>query len=277
MGCDHQLLFPGAEALRSVALIPLRRNDRLQGSLNFGSKDEKRFSRHLATDFLAHLGCDRLVRDRERGESCAARAQRPDGFPDWLAQPPLSACALKEELARAQRQGSGLTCLLIDLDRFKQINDQYGHLAGDMALREAAQRVDAHIRDSDAAARFGGDEFVVLAPGHQSGAGGRARRAYPGGRVRDAAGDSGGHEPEPHGSIGVAGVVLDRNESDLKAAAERLLAEADAALVPRQAERPQSRRTCVSPSTLEPTLARLACYYFNAIHSHLRVVTAQHS
>ena len=72
---------------------------------------------------------------------------------------------LKEELARAQRQGSGLTCLLIDLDRFKQINDQHGHLVGDMALREAAQRVDAQIRGSDAAARFGGDEFVVLAPG----------------------------------------------------------------------------------------------------------------
>ena len=56
MGCDHQLLFPGNAGIRSVALIPLRRQDRLQGSLNFGSTDERRFSRHLATDFLAHLG-----------------------------------------------------------------------------------------------------------------------------------------------------------------------------------------------------------------------------
>jgi len=56
MGCDHQLLFPGNTGVRSVALIPLRRQDRLQGSLNFGSTDERRFSRHLATDFLAHLG-----------------------------------------------------------------------------------------------------------------------------------------------------------------------------------------------------------------------------
>src|SRR5215208_6743753 len=56
MGCDHQLLFPGSSGIRSVALIPLRRQDRLQGSLNFGSGDERRFSRHLATDFLAHLG-----------------------------------------------------------------------------------------------------------------------------------------------------------------------------------------------------------------------------
>ena len=56
MGCDHQLLFTGEQGLKSAALIPLRRQDRLQGSLNFGSVDEKRFTRHHATDFLAHLG-----------------------------------------------------------------------------------------------------------------------------------------------------------------------------------------------------------------------------
>jgi len=56
IGGDHQRLFPRTEIIRSVALIPLRRQDELQGSLNFGSADEKRFSRHLATDFLAHLG-----------------------------------------------------------------------------------------------------------------------------------------------------------------------------------------------------------------------------
>ncbi len=106
---------------------------------------------------------------------------------------------LKEELARAQRQGSGLTCLLIDLDRFKQINDQHGHLVGDMALREAAQRVDAHIRDSDAAARFGGDEFVVLAPGISP-----EQAAALAERIRQAvsevaAGDIRRREPEPDG------------------------------------------------------------------------------
>ena len=138
---------------------------------------------------------------------------------------------LKEELARAQRQGTGLTCLLIDLDRFKQINDQHGHLAGDMALREAAQRVDAHIRGSDAAARFGGDEFVVLAPGISSGAGCGAGRAHPCSPFAETPLEMpSGVKLNMTVSIGVAGIVLSRDETDLKAAAEQLLAEADSAL-----------------------------------------------
>jgi diguanylate cyclase (GGDEF)-like protein len=120
--------------------------------------------------------------------------------------------------------------LLIDLDRFKQINDQHGHLVGDMALREAAQRVDAHIRDSDAAARFGGDEFVVLAPGITP-----EQAAALAERIRQAVNDaplevSSGVTVQLTVSIGVAGIVLNRNETDLKKAAEQLLANADTAL-----------------------------------------------
>jgi len=230
MGCDHQLLFPRIEGLRSVALIPLRRNERLHGSLNFGSNDEKRFSRHLATDFLAHLGViTSFAIENAINRARLVRSGLTDFLTGWHTRRYLHA-RLKEELARAQRQGSGLTCLLIDLDRFKQINDQHGHLVGDMALREAAQRVDAHIRDSDAAARFGGDEFVVLAPGISP-----EQAAALAERIRVAVGEAplqihGGVPLNLTVSIGVAGIVLDRNDSDLKAAAERLLAEADAAL-----------------------------------------------
>src|SRR5690606_17826051 len=164
MGCDQQLLYPRGESIRSVALIPLPRQDRLQGSLNFGSADEKRFSRHLATDFLAHLGViASFAIENTINRARLVRSGLTDFLTGWHNRRYLNA-RLKEELARAQRQGTSLTCLVIDLDRFKQINDQHGHLAGDMALREAAQGVDSHIRGSDAAARFGGDEFVVLAP-----------------------------------------------------------------------------------------------------------------
>lgn len=156
MGCDHQLLFPAAIGLRSIALIPLRRQDRLQGSLNFGSADEKRFSRHLATDFMGHLGViASFAIENTINRARLVRSGLTDFLTGWHNRRYLNA-RLKEELARAQRQGTGLTCLLIDLDRFKQINDQHGHLAGDLALREAAQRVDTQIRGSDAAARFGG-------------------------------------------------------------------------------------------------------------------------
>lgn len=231
MGCDHQLLFPGTTAaLRSVALIPLRRQERLHGSLNFGSVDEKRFSRHLGTEFLAHLGViTSFAIENGVNRARLVRSGLTDFLTGWHNRRYLHA-RLKEELARAQRQGTGLTCLLIDLDRFKHINDQHGHLVGDMALREAAQRVDAHIRDSDAAARFGGDEFVVLAPGISP-----EQAAALAERIRQAVSEtpleiSGGQNLNLTVSIGVAGMVLGRNDPDLKTAAERLLAEADAAL-----------------------------------------------
>src|SRR5258708_16185249 len=53
---------------------------------------------------------------------------------------------------------------MIDIDRFKRINDGYGHLAGDNALKEIAQRVETQIRSMDTAARFGGDELAILLP-----------------------------------------------------------------------------------------------------------------
>jgi diguanylate cyclase (GGDEF)-like protein len=230
MGCDHQLLFPAADGLRSLSLIPLRRHDKLQGSLNFGSVDEKRFSRHLGTDFLAHLGViASFAIENTINRARLVRSGLTDFLTGWHNRRYLNA-RLKEELARAQRQGSGLTCLVIDLDRFKQINDQHGHLAGDAALREAAQRVDAHIRGSDAAARFGGDEFVVLAPGISSAQAGalaeRIREAVCGVPLEVAP----GVRITLTVSIGVAGIIPARTDTDLKEMAERLLSEADAAL-----------------------------------------------
>ena len=53
---------------------------------------------------------------------------------------------------------------MIDIDHFKSINDGYGHLAGDNALKEIAQRVESQIRSMDTAARFGGDELAILLP-----------------------------------------------------------------------------------------------------------------
>ena len=69
---------------------------------------------------------------------------------------------LREELARAQRAHQTLALLMIDIDHFKQINDRFGHLAGDAVLREVARRIATEMRTSDTGARFGGDEFAIV-------------------------------------------------------------------------------------------------------------------
>jgi len=71
---------------------------------------------------------------------------------------------LDEELVRSHRYGHPVALILLDLDHFKQINDSYGHVTGDAALRWVASVVSQAVRDTDRAARYGGDELAVLLP-----------------------------------------------------------------------------------------------------------------
>ena len=71
---------------------------------------------------------------------------------------------LQEEIHRAERYGKRLSVIMADLDRFKKINDTYGHDAGDRALKTISQFLQKNIRDVDAIARYGGEEFVMLIP-----------------------------------------------------------------------------------------------------------------
>ncbi|HEU0203695.1 MAG TPA: ABC transporter substrate-binding protein, partial [Burkholderiaceae bacterium] len=72
--------------------------------------------------------------------------------------------ALERELQRAQRQGYPVSVLVIDIDRFKQMNDEYGHQAGDAVLTALANELHASVRAGDLACRWGGEEFVLVMP-----------------------------------------------------------------------------------------------------------------
>jgi diguanylate cyclase (GGDEF)-like protein/PAS domain S-box-containing protein len=69
---------------------------------------------------------------------------------------------LQQALVAAQRERRRLAVMFIDLDKFKPVNDRFGHAVGDLLLKEVALRMRASVRDSDTVARIGGDEFVVL-------------------------------------------------------------------------------------------------------------------
>lgn len=71
---------------------------------------------------------------------------------------------IKQAISMAVRDAAQFALMIVDLDRFKPINDTYGHAVGDALLREAANRMVACVRESDTVARIGGDEFVVLLP-----------------------------------------------------------------------------------------------------------------
>jgi two-component system, cell cycle response regulator len=111
--------------------------------------------------------------------------------------------ALAREVARAEREGAPLAALLLDVDRFKTVNDAHGHAAGDAVLRAVAARARGALRAADLLARVGGEELAALLPGADAAAareaGERIRRA-----VKDGPIEAGGAAIPVTLSVGVA-------------------------------------------------------------------------
>jgi two-component system cell cycle response regulator len=227
---DHDLLISPAFSRGSIALIPLPRDNRAIGVMVFGSRDAKRFTSDLAADFLAHLGV--IVAISLENAVNRARLVR-SGVTDFLTgwhNRRYFHNRLREELARAERTGKPLACLMIDVDNFKDINDRFGHLAGDEALKEVARRAEAEIRAGDTGARFGGDEFAILLSGAEV-----VHAVKLAERIHNSVGNTpirvhGGAHVTVTLSVGLATARPQPRSHDYKALAERLIAEADAAL-----------------------------------------------
>ena len=159
------LLFPQYRgAIGSVALAPLLLRGQLIGSLNQASTDPTHFTPGIATDLLQHLAavlamCIDNVVNRER--------LRQYGLVDALtgiANRRVFDHRLREEVERWFRRVESLCCLLVDVDRFKDINDRFGHPVGDRVLQEIAAVLGRELRAADVLARYGGEEFALLLP-----------------------------------------------------------------------------------------------------------------
>jgi len=159
----HSKLFSKHnKSLNSIARIPLVRQGRVIGCLNLGSHDDRRYINGTGTELLERLSAIiticlenslNMERLKRTGLTDALTSLNNRRFFDQR---------IIEEIERSRRNNHPLTCLFIDIDHFKRINDEYGHSVGDKVLQEIAILLEGHMRRSDVLARFGGEEFSIL-------------------------------------------------------------------------------------------------------------------
>jgi diguanylate cyclase (GGDEF)-like protein len=147
---------------------------------------------------------------------------------------------LQIELERASRESQHIAVLMADLDHFKQINDRYGHLAGDAVLRESATRMRESSRRYDSLGRYGGEEFLMVLPGcNAEGALAQAERM----RRSMAAAPIGFGD---HSAAVTCSIGLACRPPEMRADTDSLVLEADLALYAAKANgRNQVVATCV--------------------------------
>jgi diguanylate cyclase (GGDEF)-like protein len=151
------------EGLRSYALFPLSSRERAIGVLALGSCqtgafDDGTLARLQPLADAVALAFENVRLFQKTRELSITDEVTPLHNFRYFHQ------ALERELKLVNRYGSTLSLLFIDLDRFKPINDQYGHLRGSRTLREVGFLIRAAVRETDIPARYGGDEFVVILP-----------------------------------------------------------------------------------------------------------------
>jgi diguanylate cyclase (GGDEF)-like protein len=226
---DHGLLFQASLGLTQLLMLPLRRGGRLIGTYSVGSCGavpglalaEGELLGHVATVLSSSV--DRLV-DRAR----LLRGSFSDPLTGWNSARYLQA-RLREEVARCQRYGGSVACLVVDVDRLQQVNDRHGQPVGDLVLREIAARIESQVRASDATARIGSDEFGVVLPSTDGQQAVPLAQRILAAVSRSAVGLGEGVELPLTVSLGIAAIEPARN-ADRKALADRLVANAVTAM-----------------------------------------------
>jgi len=163
---DHQWLFKDVEEEEgSVVVLPFIRRDKLIGCLALFSQDLSRYQSGAATDFLQRLAiitaiCVENCLNYER----LRRLSLTDALTGLANRRELEKW-MNIEISRSLREVWPLSCLYLDVDHFKKVNDNYGHDVGDQILQAVADVMLAAVRTGDVVARYGGEEFVIILPG----------------------------------------------------------------------------------------------------------------
>lgn len=146
----------------SVAIIPLSRRGKYLGSLNLGSYVSNRFIGDMATDFIEHMvSVVSICLENNLNFETMRRTSLVDTLTGVNNRRFLEQ-RIGEELDRSQRNDDPLSCLFLDIDHFKSVNDTYGHQTGDFVLSLVASMIKKQLRSNDVLARYGGEEFVAL-------------------------------------------------------------------------------------------------------------------
>jgi diguanylate cyclase (GGDEF)-like protein len=226
---ERAIFDPWPDGCHSMLLLPLMRKGELVGSLNMASSIAERFAVDRSTDFVERLAdifsiCLENALNHERLNLIGLTDPLTGIFNRRYLE---TRC--QEEIANVRRHRSPLCAMFLDIDKFKRINDNYGHIMGDEVLRKVATLIKSELRSNDVLARYGGEEFVVLLP--QTGLQHACEIAE---RIRCAIAAhpfrfDGRNELQVTISIGVAQIPAEPEGTDLDIV-HKLLSDADEAL-----------------------------------------------
>ncbi|MBI5303646.1 MAG: diguanylate cyclase [Chloroflexi bacterium] len=155
--------LPGTEWIRAYAGAPLRMNGRVIGFLNLDSATTARFTPVDAERLQSFADQITVAIENARLHAQVRELAIVDELTGLYNRRGLFQFG-EYEVHRAVRNKRPLSVILLDIDRFKNVNDTYGHSAGDVVLRDLAECCREGIRGIDIVARYGGEEFVVLLP-----------------------------------------------------------------------------------------------------------------
>ncbi len=165
----REIIFP--LGIRSIMVIPIIFREEVIGTLFLRtSRGEHSFTRrevklcHAIANTSANALYNAFLFEKVEDEKTRLEKLAITDYLTGLYNIRYFYHRLEEEFSRAERYNSPLSCLMVDLDHFKDINDRFGHRVGDSVLREVAKLMKSHTRKSDVLARYGGEEFIMLLP-----------------------------------------------------------------------------------------------------------------